>query len=44
VAQGRTREEAQVNLKKTIASYLSVIEELPDDDLTGRRRREAVRA
>lgn len=32
VAQGRTREEAQANLRKTIASYLSVLEERASEE------------
>jgi predicted RNase H-like HicB family nuclease len=41
VAQGRTREEAQANLKKAIASYLSVLEEMSEEEAD---RREAVHA
>ena len=45
VAQGRTREEAQANLKKAIASYLSVLEEMTEEDVAApRKRRKAVRA
>jgi predicted RNase H-like HicB family nuclease len=41
VAQGKTREEAQANLKKAIASYLSVLEDLAEEEAA---RREAVPA
>ena len=39
VAQGRTREEAQANLKKAIASYLSVLEEMGQEEATERDHR-----
>lgn len=32
VAQGKTREEAQANLKKAIASYLSVLDEMAEEE------------
>ena len=38
VAQGRTREEAQANLKSAIADYLSVLEEMAEEEATGRQR------
>jgi predicted RNase H-like HicB family nuclease len=45
VAQGRTREEAQANLKKAIASYLSVLDEMAEEEAAQRHgRREAVHA
>jgi predicted RNase H-like HicB family nuclease len=45
VAQGKTREEAQANLKKAIASYLAVLGEMAQDEAEQREgRREAVPA
>jgi predicted RNase H-like HicB family nuclease len=40
VAQGRTRQEAQANLRKSIASYVEVLEEDDAGDAAGSRRRE----
>lgn len=42
VAQGRTREEAQANLKKAIASYLSVLGEMAEEDAAHKRGRHEV--
>jgi DNA-binding transcriptional MerR regulator len=39
VAQGRTRQEAQQNLRKAIASYLSVLDEIGREESARRRRR-----
>ncbi len=39
VAQGRTREDAQANLKKAIASYLSVLQEMAEEEAGERRKR-----
>jgi predicted RNase H-like HicB family nuclease len=39
VAQGRTREDAQANLKKAIASYLSVLQEMAEEEAAERRKR-----
>lgn len=39
VAQGRTREQAQANLKKAIASYLSVLEDIAEEQTAARRNR-----
>jgi predicted RNase H-like HicB family nuclease len=36
VAQGRTREEAQANLKRAIASYLAVLEEIAQEEAARR--------
>ena len=36
VAQGRTREEAQANLKKAIASYLGVLQEMAEEEAARR--------
>jgi len=45
VAQGRTREEAHANLKKAIASYLEVLEEMAREEAEQRDRLlEAARA
>jgi len=45
VAQGKTREEAQANLKKAIASYLSVLDEMAEEEAApGRGRRETAPA
>lgn len=45
VAQGKTREEAQANLKKAIASYLSVLDEMGAEEAAqGQSRRPAVHA
>jgi len=38
VAQGRTREEAHSNLKKAIASYLEVLEEMAQEEAQRRER------
>jgi len=37
VAQGRTREEAQANLSSAIADYLSVLEEMAEEEAANRR-------
>lgn len=45
VGQGKTRKEAQANLKKAIASYLSVLEEVAEEEARVRRsHRRATRA